>query len=218
MFSVLITIIEVLQKIPSFLVELPSAWTAIMSSPKWLKMALVCLAISVFIGIGLWRIHHAIYTTGYNKAKVVDAVLVENMRETMQQMINGEKKDTAYVQIPLVLPKPNLPSPIPGTVEELSDTVKTRMDSLETLAKTEHSKFLVADSMARFYVLSWTSDYEDSVQSLSMICNPVSKATLAHIAYKIQFPIVPQITTTLDHLCHRSTKPIPHSLSMVVWG
>ena len=64
----------------------------------------------VILGLGLWRIHHAVYESGYNKAKAVDAAAMESMRGTMQEMIHGETKDTAYVRVPVYLPAPKPPT------------------------------------------------------------------------------------------------------------
>ena len=197
MFGTLVTIFEVMGKIPTVLGDLPGIYAAILKSPKWIRIGLICVVASIILGLGLWRIHHAVYESGYNKAKAVDAAAMESMRGTMQEMIRGETKDTAYVRVPVYLPAPKPPTEIAGTVEVAADSVRHNMNGLEDSAKTQHDKYVVADSMARFYVLPWTSFYEDSVQNLSMQCNPVTKTTLAKISYKLQFPLVPQITTTL---------------------
>jgi hypothetical protein len=197
MFSVLTTIIEVLQKIPSFLSAMPSVWAAIMSSPKWLKTVLLCSVFSALLGVGLLYSHHLIYNAGYAKAKVDDATMIAEAQETMRQMLTEAKKDTSFVQIPVTLPKPKPLMPIAGTVEMLSDSIKVRIDSVEAIAKTEHEKYLVADSLARVNARPWTSKYEDSVQNLSMKSDPMTHTTLASITYKVQFPLVPQITITL---------------------
>ena len=197
MFTIIVTVVEFLGKIPTVLGDLPGIWLAIQKSPKWVRIGLICLVASIVLGLGLWRIHHAVYESGYNKAKAVDAAAMESMRGTMQEMIRGETKDTTYVRVPMYLPAPKPPTEIAGTVEVAADSVRHNMNGLEDSAKTQHDKYVVADSMARFYVLPWTSFYEDSVQNLSMQCNPVTKTTLAKISYKLQFPLVPQITTTL---------------------
>jgi hypothetical protein len=104
--------------------------------------------------------------------------------------------DTVWIKVPVTLPKPKEPKPIEGTPLPIPPEVDKELADLRQSKLEGEAKIAAYELAIRIRSTPWISKYEDSVQTLDMLINPVRRTVTPSINYKTPWVWTPVITNT----------------------